>query len=195
MPGHWLAHIDNIASFRDGQLLFDIECHVARKPLSNGKFAYSKPKYAFMIDHCGATEKTFFGSKPLAARTFHLAVRTLPGYRLEKETHVTIRYSHPKKNHFCAWEDCVSFGTDKAGTMVGLVQKTPLDSLNELLKTLPEAIMDWNALAKKLDLRPVNGSLLNRLTKRAMEANRAYRDIQGTAKWPKNAWRFWFEQE
>jgi len=196
MPLRWSGHIDNLASFRDGELLFDIERHFCRGVSASGKIVFTKPKYAFMIDHCGATEKAFLGSKPLTARTFHLAARNLPGYRLEKETHVTIRYSHPQKSHFVSWEDCVSFGADRAGTMVGLIQKQPVGSLNELLKkTIPEALDDWNALAKRLELRHIDKSLFNRLAKRAVNADKAHRDINLVSKWPKNPSRFWFEQE
>jgi hypothetical protein len=196
MPLRWSGHIDNLASFRDGELLFDIERHFCRGISASGKIVFTKPRYAFMIDHCGATEKTFLGSKPLTARTFHLAVRALPGYRLQKDALTHINYSSVSKNHFIDWEDCVSFGTEKAGTMVGLIQKEPVESLNVLLKkTLPEALDDWNALAKRLGLRPISRSLLSKLSKRAIKSNNTYRDINLVPTWPKSASRFWFEQE
>ncbi|MEM5814219.1 MAG: hypothetical protein QXD77_00170, partial [Candidatus Aenigmatarchaeota archaeon] len=192
----WSGHIDNLASFRDGTLLFDIERHFCRGISGIGKIVQTRPKYAFMIDHCGATEKTLLGRKPLAARTFHLAARVLPGYRLEKETCTRIRYAHPAKNYFCAWDDCVSFGTEKAGTMVGLIQKEPVNSLNELLKkTLPEAITDWNALAKKLELRHIDNRLLTKLIKQAVNKDKSYPKSDCISTWPKNPSRFWFEQE
>lgn len=196
MPIRWFGHIDNLASFRDGTLLFDIERHFCKSVSAGGKILYTKPRYAFMIDHCGATEKTFLGRKPLTARTFHLAVRTLPGYRLQKDAQTHINYSNVSKNHFVNWEDCVSFGTEKAGTMVGLIQKEPVDSLNELLKkTIPEALDDWNALAKRLELRHIDNKLLTKLSKQAMKSNKSYRDINSVKTSPKSASRFWFEQE
>ena len=149
-----------------------------------------------MIDHCGATEKAFLGSKPLTARTFHLAVKALPGYRLQKDALTSIGYSHASKNHFIDWEESVSFGTNKAGTMVGLIQKEPVASLNELLKkTLPAAVEDWNALAKSLDLRPIHTKLLTKLSKQAVKKDKAYPKTNAVSSWPKDPSRFWFEQE
>lgn len=194
MSVRWSAHIDNLASFRDGILLFDIERHFCRGISGNGKIVLAKPKYAFMIDHCGATEKTFLGAKPLTARTFHLAVKALPGYRLQKEAQTHINYAHASKNHFIDWEESVSFGTDKTGTMIGLIQKEPVGSLNELLKkTLPAAVEDWNQLAKKLELRRIDNRLLTKLARQAVEKDRHYR--KSILSWPKSASRFWFEQE
>jgi hypothetical protein len=196
MPFRWSAHIDNLSSFRDGTLLFDIERHFCRGVSASGKIVCTKPKYAFMIDHCGATEKAFMGKKPLTARTFHLAVRTLPGYRLQKDAQAHVNYSSVSRNHFIDWDECVSFGTEKAGTMVGLIQKEPVGSLNELLKkTLPSAVEDWNRLAKKLGLRHIDNRLLTKLSRQAIEKDKSYRDINPVSAWPKTVWRFWFEQE
>jgi len=196
MPFRWFGHIDNLASFRDGTLLFDIERHFCKGVSAGGKIAFTKPRYAFMIDHCGATEKTFLGKKPLTARTFHLAVRTLPDYKLEKDAQTHINYAHKTKNHFCNWEDCVSFGTDRAGTMVGLIQKEPVESLNILLKkTLPDALADWNRLAKTLNLRHIDNRLLTKLSKQAMTKDKSYPRTNLISAWPKSASRFWFEQE
>jgi hypothetical protein len=196
MSVRWSAHIDNLASFRDGELLFDIERHFCKGISASGKIVHTKPKYSFMIDHCGAREKTFLGRKSLTARTFHLAVKTMPGYRLQKDALTSINYSHASKNHFIDWEDCVSFGTDKAGTMVGLIQKEPVESLNGLLKkTLPAAVDDWNVLAKKLELRRINNQLLTKLAKQAIAKDKTYPKANLVSAWPKNPSRFWFEQE
>ena len=196
MAYKWLAHIDNIASFRNGTLLFDIERHTARGLSPRGRIIHAKPRYAFMIDHVGAVEKGRIFRRPLSSRTFKLALDMHPDYVLDRETPVSIKYSSPSKNVFCNWEDCVSFGQARAGTMIGMIQSQPEESLKQVLEsTLPAAIEDWNLLAKKLNLLPVSRSLYHRLVRQAKTANDRFPKHKRTAEWPKNPIRFLFEQE
>ena len=195
MPTCWLAHIDNIASFREGKIIFDIERHFARGIYSSGEIVYTKPRYSFMIDYVGAREGKIF-KKPLSASTFKRAVSSFKGYVLEKESEVSLRYTNETKNIFLSWEACVPLHKEFSGNVVGLIQINPVQSLDEVLKKiLPNALADWNTLAEKLKLESIPNSVYNALVRKAVKINKSYPKEKFIAQWPKRPIRFLFEQE
>ena len=184
----WHAYIDNLVAFKKKGLVIDMERHTAEN--GNKKAA---PHYAFMIDCIGATEGKFF-KKPLSADAFKNTMKSLGNFKLEKETDIAIVYRNG--DIIIDWENSVSYKSEKAGTMIGLIQTKPMPSLNEMLKNvLPAAIKDWNILAEKLNLPEIGSALLKKLSTQAMLANKNYPQIKNGTKWPNNPIRFWFEQE
>jgi len=186
----WQAYIDNLVAYRDGNLILDIERHTAQ----NLEGQNAQPHFAFMIDQMRATEGNFL-KKPLSPITFKEAIEELNGYKLEKETALTIKFTNKEKNIFFNWENNVSYKGESAGNMIGLIQIELLPILEETLSLLERAAADWNKVALKLRLKQVDASLLQSLCQRAIEENAKFPEAKATIKWPEKPVRFHFEQE